>query len=611
QAAVAKKGPYLIHQESDVIIRAIRDYLRQDIEEIIIDEASAYERAQAYIHQIRPDFLSNLKLYTDHFPLFSRYQVEQQIENAYQHEVQLPSGGSIVIDHTEALVAIDINSARATKGGNIEETAFHTNKEAAQEIARQMRIRDIGGLIVIDFIDMSSSSHQREVENTLRESMSLDRARIQIGRISRFGLLELSRQRIRSALVKTTQNICKSCDGRGIIRSVESLSLAIIHMIQEHAAKTSSGQLQVQLPIEVATYIMNEKRDTLQSIKEHSQLDVMLIPNPHIHTPHYDFKVLTNPKASQAASYKLVQIPKPEANTKRSVKAVDNKEPAINQFLSSPGQYKNQTNSHKKQHEGVIKRLWGMMFGSEDHKPTPPKQNSTPAKPSASSRAQKNTNKPAQDSSNTRRGNRGGNTRKTPSKNPNSTARKKPTNKSSKPNPRSPQSRQRHTEKNHASTSKKVDNKSVPKNKPAEQLATQEASDSLKKNISRSSEDHVISDNSHKNTPQTAEKLSATPQNTASPSVSNKQPVKEQVRESINTSPDQMKEGINEKDSQQSNDQPSSQAVTQQPPIKKSGTKPSKSALQSSSHLQQVKTVRKTEEKTHASSTSEKKSEDN
>ncbi len=466
QAAVAKKGPYLIHKESDVIIRAIRDYLRHDIEEVIIDEPSAYDRAQAYIQQIRPDFLPNLKLYSDHFPLYSRYQVEQQIENAYEHEVQLPSGGSIVIDHTEALVAIDINSARATKGGNIEETAFHTNKEAAEEIARQMRIRDIGGLIVIDFIDMTSTSNQRQVENTLREAMSMDRARIQIGRISRFGLLELSRQRIRSALVKTTQNICKHCNGRGIIRSVESLSLAIIHMIQEHAAKTSSGQLQVQLPVDVATYIMNEKRDSLESIKKHSQLDVLLIPNPHIQTPHYDFKILTNPKNNQAASYHLVQIPKPDATTKRSTKPQESKEPAINQFLSTPGN--NNYGYSKRPEEGVIKRLWGMMFGSEEEK--------QPVKaPSKPQNRKPQSNKTATQKSNdgSRRGNRGGAARKTSgSKNTAQTARNKPQNKTSKPNPRKPQSHQRQNdkprpaEKTKSSSPAQTENKATQRKKP-------------------------------------------------------------------------------------------------------------------------------------------------
>lgn len=399
QAAIAKTGPYLIHQESDVIIRAIRDYLRQDIEQIILDEASAYERAHAYISRVRPSFIDNLKLYSDNFPLFSRYQVEQQIENAHQHEVQLPSGGSIVIDHTEALVAIDINSARATKGSNIEETAFNTNKEAAEEIARQMRIRDIGGLIVIDFIDMNSNQNQRQVESVLREAMKQDRARIQIGRISRFGLLELSRQRIRSALVKVTHNTCPYCTGRGTIRSVESLALSILHLIQEHAATASTEHLQLQLPVDIATYIMNEKRDTLQAINEFSTIKVTLIPNPHIKSPNYDLKVIANPKTIQQPSYKLLQIPQKET-IKHAAKYQQNSEPAIKQFLTTPDKDKL---LKKKTQDSVIKRLWGFMFNSEATPADTPKepQNKPTHKNNQASR-------PKNKSSQTRRGGRGG-----------------------------------------------------------------------------------------------------------------------------------------------------------------------------------------------------------
>ena len=273
QAAVARPAPYLIHQESDVIIRAVRDHLRQDISEVLIDSPDAFQRAKEYISQVRPDFIDHMKLYSDTMPLFSRFQIERQIEAAYQREVRLPSGGSIVIDHTEALVAVDINSSRATKGGNIEETALQTNLEAADEIARQLRIRDIGGLVVIDFIDMTPVRNQREVENRLRNALGLDRARIQVGRISRFGLLEMSRQRLRAALSVSTENACPRCEGRGSIRSVESIAISIIHLIQENASR-GSANIQVQVPVDVATYLMNEKRDAIKDIEAHSTSQV-------------------------------------------------------------------------------------------------------------------------------------------------------------------------------------------------------------------------------------------------------------------------------------------------------------------------------------------------
>src|SRR3989338_8802472 len=265
-AAVAKPAPYLIHQESDVIIRAVRDHLRQDISEVVIDDESAFRRAKDYITQVRPDFIEHMKLYSDTMPLFSRFQIEKQIEAAYQREVRLPSGGAVVIDHSEALVAIDINSARATKGASIEETALQTNLEAADEIAKQLRIRDIGGLVVIDFIDMTPVRNQREVENRLRDALRHDRARIQIGRISRFGLLEMSRQRLRAALGVTTETPCPRCEGRGSLRSVESVATSIIHLIQETASR-NGGYLYVQLPLDVATYVINEKRDMLRDIE--------------------------------------------------------------------------------------------------------------------------------------------------------------------------------------------------------------------------------------------------------------------------------------------------------------------------------------------------------
>ena len=361
QAAVAKPGPYLIHQESDVIIRAIRDYLRQDTEEIIVDEVSAYEKARNYLVQVRPDFTSRLKLYEDHLPLFSHFQIEQQIEEAYQNEVHLPSGGSIVIDVTEALVSIDINSARATKGGNIEETAHHTNLEAAEEIARQLRIRDIGGLIVIDFIDMTPSRNQRDVENRLREALRFDRARIQVGRISRFGLLEMSRQRLRASLSKTSEVVCPTCEGRGTVRGVESLALSIIHLIQEQASKANNVVLQVQLPVDTATYLLNEKRSVLKDIEAHSQTQIVVIPNSHLQSPQYQIKEVKDEHGKATPSYRLAKIPKVESHSKKSYVVKKAPEPAINKYLT-PG---TEQAPRKSSNNGLIKRLWDIMFGAE------------------------------------------------------------------------------------------------------------------------------------------------------------------------------------------------------------------------------------------------------
>lgn len=371
QAAIAKPGPYLIHQESDVVIRAIRDYLRADTSEVIIDEPNAFERAKNYLTRLRPDFADRIKLYSDHLPLFSRFQIEQQIESAYQREVRLPSGGSIVIDHTEALVSIDINSARATKGGNIEETAFNTNLEAADEIARQLRIRDIGGLVVVDFIDMTPTRNQREVENRLRNAMSVDRARIQTGRISRFGLLEMSRQRLRSSLSRSSQITCPRCEGRGMVRNVESLAMSIIHLIQEDATKNETHVLQIQLPVEVATYLLNEKREALRDIEAHSKISIVIIPNEHLQSPQYHFKAVKDEHSKQTASYKLAHIPKTDTNShKKSASPKLAQEPAITQFLSS----QSSTAPKKAASGGIIKRIWDMMLGapSEPVKKAPP-----------------------------------------------------------------------------------------------------------------------------------------------------------------------------------------------------------------------------------------------
>ncbi len=306
KAAETRSAPFLIYQESNVIIRALRDYLRSDIGEILIDDRDVYERAREFVQQVMPHNLQKLKFYDDKVPLFSRYQIESQIESAFQREVRLPSGGVIVIDHTEALISIDINSARATKGADIEETALKTNVEAAEEIARQLRLRDLGGLIVIDFIDMGPNRNQREVENRLREAVKQDRARVQVGRISRFGLLEMSRQRLRSSLGESSLELCSRCSGQGTVRSVESLALSVLRIIEEEAMKDKTGKVVAQLPVDVATFLLNEKRGILDTIETRNGIDVILIPNRNLETPHYELqRVRTDEETETETSYQM------------------------------------------------------------------------------------------------------------------------------------------------------------------------------------------------------------------------------------------------------------------------------------------------------------------
>lgn len=305
-AAGERPAPFLIHQESNVVFRAIRDYLRRDIGEVMIDNNDIFEQVKQHVSLIRPDFVNRVKLYQGSIPLFNHYQIESQIESAFQREVRLPSGGSIVIDPTEALTSIDINSSRATKGGDIEETAFQTNLEAAEEIARQLRLRDVGGLVVIDFIDMTPVRHQREVENRLRDSLKQDRARIQVARISRFGLLEMSRQRLRPSLGESSNHVCPRCSGQGTIRSVESLALSILRLIEEEALKDKTLQVQAQVPVSVGTYLLNEKRSSITDIEQRHQVSVLVIPNQNLETPHFDVRRLRSDELEAANSFTLL-----------------------------------------------------------------------------------------------------------------------------------------------------------------------------------------------------------------------------------------------------------------------------------------------------------------
>ena len=287
---VKRPSPFLLYRESNAVVRALRDYLTNEIGEILIDDEATFKEAQEFVEQVMPHNQRKLKHYEDSVPLFTRYQIESQIESAFAHSVNLPSGGSLVIDHTEALVSIDINSARATKGGDIEATALNTNIEAADEVARQLRLRDLGGLVVIDFIDMGPQKNQRAVENQLREAVRQDRARVQLGKISRFGLLEMSRQRLRPSLGESSYLVCPRCSGIGNIRSVESLALAILRIIGEEARKERTAKVIAQLPIEVATYLLNEKRDWVQGLESRHETQVILVANPALETPHYQVR---------------------------------------------------------------------------------------------------------------------------------------------------------------------------------------------------------------------------------------------------------------------------------------------------------------------------------
>lgn len=304
-AADQNPAPFLIHQESNVIVRALRDYLRRDIGEILIDSNTIYERARQHIQLVRPDFVNRVKKYDSEIPLFSHYQIESQIESAFQREVRLPSGGSIVIDPTEALTSIDINSARATKGSDIEETALNTNLEAADEIARQLRLRDLGGLVVIDFIDMTPVRHQREVENRLREAVRIDRARVQIGRISRFGLLEMSRQRLSPSLAEASHHICPRCSGTGVVRDNESLALSVLRLIEEEALKDNTSQALAIVPVPIASYLLNEKRRSINHIERVQEVKITIVPDSDMETPHFEVIRVREGEEQDLLSYLL------------------------------------------------------------------------------------------------------------------------------------------------------------------------------------------------------------------------------------------------------------------------------------------------------------------
>ena len=373
------KAPHFLFQESNVIVRAIRDYLRQDVGEVIVDSEDAYNLAAAFIGTVMPDFSNKVKLYKDQIPLFNRYQIENQIETAFCREVSLPSGGSIVIDVTEAMVSVDINSARATKGGDIEETAFNTNKEAAEEIARQLRLRDVGGLIVIDFIDMLNSRHQKEVENKTRDALKIDRARVQVGRISRFGLLEMSRQRLRPSLEETMSKVCPRCKGQGTIRGTRSLALSILRLIEEEAQKEFSKEIRAIVPVSVATFLLNEKRSEISEIEVRNKINVVVLPNTQMETPHFEVVRLRTQDEDESTdfSYKLahdLSHSDPAQELESASAPLPISQPAVKTLVPNTPAPKvapkatskaAAPDAKKAKKPGLLKRLWESLFGEK------------------------------------------------------------------------------------------------------------------------------------------------------------------------------------------------------------------------------------------------------
>jgi ribonuclease E len=385
KAAAERSAPFLIYQESNLVIRAIRDYLRSDIGEILIDNPEIFERAQRFMQQVMPQNIAKLKQYTDETPLFSRYQIEHQIESAYSREVRLESGGAIVFDKTEALVTIDVNSARATKGADIEETALNTNLEAADEVARQLRLRDLGGLIVIDFIDMTPERSKRAVENRLIEALKADRARVQVGRISRFGLLEMSRQRLRPSLGEASMVVCPRCDGMGHIRTIQSLALHVLRSIQEEAMKENTAALHVHLPVDTATFLLNEKRYEISAIETRLGTPVLIVPDAEMETPHYHVRRLKSEEYDEEIdipSYDVELVEEEEEEPRRHERAAplpQAEKPAVREIAHAAPPPPAAAREEKK--PGLLTRLFGALLGGKPAKTEAPAREARPERP--------------------------------------------------------------------------------------------------------------------------------------------------------------------------------------------------------------------------------------
>ncbi|MET0049484.1 MAG: ribonuclease E [Candidatus Thiodiazotropha sp.] len=473
EQSAEKPAPFLIYQESNVIIRSIRDYLRADIGEIVIDDEEVYNQAERFINQVMPQYGKKLRHYSDEVPLFSRYQIESQIESAFQREVRLPSGGAIVIDHTEALTSIDINSARATKGADIEETALNTNLEAADEVARQLRLRDLGGLFVIDFIDMTPSRNQREVENRLKEALKQDRARVQIGRISRFGLLEMSRQRLRPSLGEASEQVCPRCKGHGTVRGVESLSLSVLRIIEEEAMKENTGRITAQLPVDMATFLLNEKRQMIHDIEKRQAIEVLLIPNIHLETPNYKIeriRLSDMPNDDEdVSSYKLVsEEPSETEGGYTPNKPVKSEQPAVKSIApASPApQRQAPTATPVEGHEsGFLKRIFSIFSSKHpgESERTPDTEMKKPE-----TRVANKDKEAAQDDSNQRR------SRRTQSSSGN-TSRNRKTNMEQRGDSRQAQDKQTANKRRPAPKKPAADAKPANEPKPADETKPQSA----------------------------------------------------------------------------------------------------------------------------------------
>ncbi len=447
-----QQAPFLIFQESNVIIRALRDHLRNEIDEILIDKESSYKLVLNFLKQVMPHFLQKAKLYQDSVPLFSRYQIESQIETAYKREVSLPSGGALVIDYTEALTSIDINSARATKGSDIEETALNTNLEAAEEISRQLRLRDLGGLFVIDFIDMMANRNQKAVENKLRDSLKIDRARIQTSRISRFGLLEMSRQRLRPSLGDATQLTCPRCKGQGSIRNIESVALSVLRILEEDAMKKGTEKVIAHLPIECATFLLNEKRSTLQNLEQQHNINIVVLPSKHLETPAYDIERIKSSEDEEEKSSHLqiktedISIPEFAQKSTRNIE-----KPAIKEFLpDAPAPAHN-----KKTSSSLIQRFWQKLIGTSEK---PDSVNAV--KKSASEKLAKSTKEHPRNTQS--RNNRNRNTDRDKRSNPKNTSRKTTSNRHSKNTTETEKSQT--TESSATTTDQKKTTNSQPRN---------------------------------------------------------------------------------------------------------------------------------------------------
>lgn len=411
-AADSKSKPFLIYQESNVIIRALRDHLRNDISEIIIDDLDVFNDAKKFIEQVMPHNLRKLKYYEDHVPLFNRYQIESQIESAFEREVLLPSGGSMVIDHTEAMICIDINSAKATKGGDIEETAFNTNLEAADEVARQLRLRDLGGLIIIDFIDMLSDKNRREVEKCLHEALKIDRARVQLSRISQFGLLEMSRQRLRPSLEESSQIVCPRCTGHGTIRSIESLALAVLRLIEEEAMKEKTSKVIAKLPVEVTSFLLNEKRHGISEIESRHAVQLVIVPDPNLETPHYSVERIRDQgrKTADKSSYEHISHEEPSINLTRQAPVTE--QPAvksIHSIIQTPFPQSEASQNIQKQSIWTNILSW---FASDKNNSPQAAGNAKPKADSSSNRSNANRQTGVQKRRSSRNRSRGANRRK-------------------------------------------------------------------------------------------------------------------------------------------------------------------------------------------------------